>query len=56
MAEEHHLHDEINHDDQSVMSQLLQTVKGLSPISLAPAIDSTLADDTSSTGEQFEFE
>jgi hypothetical protein len=56
MAEEHHLHDEINHDDQSVMSQLLQTVKGLSPISLAPVIDSAFADDTSSTGEQFEFE
>ena len=55
MAEEHHLHDEINHDDQSVMSQLLQTVKGLSPISLAPAIDSAFADD-STTREQFQFE
>jgi len=56
MAEEHHLHDEINHDDQSVMSQLLQTVKGLSPISLAPAMDSVLADDSRMTREQFEFE
>lgn len=56
MAEEHHLHDEINHDDQSVMSQLLQTVKGLSPISLAPAVDSVLADDTTSSREQFQFE
>jgi len=56
MAEEHHLHDEINHDDQSVMSQLLQTVKGLSPISLAPAIDSAFADDNSMSREQFQFE
>jgi hypothetical protein len=56
MAEEHHLNDEINHDDQSVMSQLLQTVKGLSPISLAPAIDSAFADDNSAADEQFQFE
>jgi hypothetical protein len=56
MAEEHHLHDEINHDDQTVMSQLLKTVKGLSPISLAPVIDSPFVDDVGTVGEQFEFE
>lgn len=55
MAEEHHLHDEINHDDQTVMSQLLKTVKGLSPTSLAPVFDSALGDE-SSLAEQFQFE
>lgn len=55
MAEEtHQLADEITHDDESVMSHLLQTVKGLSPISLAPVIDDALGDGFS--GEQFEFE
>ena len=55
MAEEtHQLADEITHDDESVMSHLLQTVKGLSPISLAPVIDSVV--DDNHMIEQFEFE
>lgn len=56
MAEEHHIEDAINHDDQSVMSQLLQSVKGLSPISLAPAVDMSATEDFHSIAEQFQFE
>lgn len=55
MAEEtHQLADEITHDDESVMSHLLKTVKGLSPISLAPVVDSIV--DDNHMIEQFEFE
>lgn len=56
MAEENHgLYDETTHDDQSVMRQLLMTVKGLSPTSMAPMADSALAQSQQSI-EQFQFE
>ena len=40
MAEEKHQNqfDEVTHDDMQVMKTLLQTVKGLSPISTAPVL------------------
>ena len=57
MAEETPLHDDFeltNHDDMSVMRELLHTVKGLSPISVAPVLETVAVDDQSF--EQFEFE
>lgn len=58
MAEEPQLHDSIeltNHDDMTVMRMLLHTVKGLSPISTSPELE-TVPVDESNFGEQFEFE
>ena len=57
MAEENHhqIIDDITHDDESVMSHLLKTVKGLSPISMAPIVDSVVLD-SGLVSEQFEFE
>ena len=48
MAEETHQHadiDDVSHDDMTVMSSLLRTVKGLSPISTAPVLEDIALDD-----------
>ena len=58
MAEETPLHDsfeQTTHDDMSVMRVLLHTVKGLSPISVSPELETVTMDD-SGYHEQFEFE
>ena len=58
MAEENSVHDNaelFSHDDATVMRVLLHTVKGLSPISVAPALESVSEDDRTYS-EQFQFE
>ena len=42
-------------DDMSVMRELLRSVKGLSPISLAPVVDEVLSGERAVT-EQYQFE
>lgn len=58
MAEENSIHDNADivlHDDASVMRILLQTVKGLSPISVAPELE-TMPEDNRPYEEQYQFE
>ena len=47
--------DSISHDDESVMRDLLNLVKAISPISVAPMVEGVVADDRP-YGEQFQFE
>ena len=42
-------------DDMSVMRELLRSVKGLSPISMAPVVDEVFSDDRQ-VAEQYQFE
>jgi len=59
MAEENTTHDYASltsHDDMSVMRVLLHTVKGLSPVSVAPVLEMVLDDSPAQAAEAFEFE
>lgn len=59
MAEENTTHDYAtitNHDDMSVMRVLLHTVKGLSPVSVTPALEMAMDDSPAQVAEAFEFE
>ena len=59
MAEENTTHDYAtitNHDDMSVMRVLLHTVKGLSPVSVAPVLEMAMDDSPAQAVEAFEFE
>ena len=55
MAEETHLQDYAGSDDVAAIRTVLMSVKGSSPISLAPMLETVSVDDYS-TNEQFEFE
>lgn len=57
MAEENPIHQEAtSHDDVSVLRVLLHTVKGLSPVSVAPTLEMATSGDEQAYPEQFEFE
>lgn len=57
MAEENHDNDTefLGLDDMSAMRVVLRTVKGISPISLAPVIEEVLPDERQ-YAEQYQFE